>query len=516
MNITVKQIFLSLLAAVFLLPLPAAAQSASRQASGYAYGQEDLNSAWNSQSVTRVQFAGNRADISGTGTAGSGNTLTISRAGTYLLSGEFRGQILVDAGKNDTVRLVLNGVNISSPSGPALYAKKAAKTILTLAEGTRNSITDTANYSFKSGEDDPDAALFAKDSLTINGGGILTVTGNFRDAIRSKDTLVITGGNLTVTAKKDALRGRDGVAILNGVFVLNAGEDGIQSNNDEDPAKGFVVLDGGTYTIRAGQDGVQAETNLSVTGGNFRISSGDDAIHAAKALRIDGGDITITQCFEGLEGSTVEINGGNISIVASDDAINAAGGNALTNADPRFRGRFTGNSGGNSACYVRISGGNTEVVSGGDGIDANGDVFLEGGTIRLSGPSMGMQGSVDFDGKFVVTGGTLISAGSILPPAQESTQQIIMVSHSTVQAAGSTMSFRDSAGKILAEHTAKTAFSASAVTTPALRSGGTYSLFINGKKLMDITLSGRVSAVSDSGGPYTLGRGGGMGGRGRR
>jgi hypothetical protein len=584
-----KSVLLFLLAAVFLPPLSAAAQNASGGSTVYAYAAEDLNGAWNGQSATRIQFTENRADISGAGAAFSGTTLTISRAGTYVLSGELSGgQVLVNAGKNDTVRLVLNGLNLSARSGPAIYALQAAKTILTLAEGTVNGVTDTADYTFRAGEDEPDAAIFAHDSLTINGGGTLIVTGNFRDAVRSKDMLVITGGTLTVTAVKDALRGRDGVAILKGLFTLEAGEDGIQSNNGEDEAKGFVILESGTYTIRAGQDGIQAETNLTiagggydiftgggvanarirqedfrggggrgdprqgapsaavdspskkalkagktiiisdgvfrldseddavhsngnltVTGGDFTVKTGDDAFHADSALRIEGGKINITQCYEGLEGSTVDITGGAIVITAVDDAINAAGGNSETGMGPRGRDRFAGNS----AYYVRISGGETEAVSGGDGIDANGNVFLEGGTIRLSGPSAGMQGAVDFDGRFLVTGGTLIAAGSIMPPAGESTQPVIMVSHDSVQRAGSVLALKDSTGNTLAEHTARTAFSASAFSAPEMRTGRSYSLYIDGKKITDITLNSRITAVSDSGGAYSLRNGGWGGGR---
>ena len=52
------------------------------------------------------------------------------------------------------------------------------------------------------------ACIFSHDDLTINGSGALTVTGNLNDGIHSKDDLIITGGNLSVTAVNDGLKGK--------------------------------------------------------------------------------------------------------------------------------------------------------------------------------------------------------------------------------------------------------------------------------------------------------------------
>jgi predicted RecA/RadA family phage recombinase len=55
-----------------------------------------------------------------------------------------------------------------------------------------------------------------------NGSGALTVTSNYKHRIVSKDELVITGGNYTVTAEKDAINGKDCVKIKDGVFTLSS------------------------------------------------------------------------------------------------------------------------------------------------------------------------------------------------------------------------------------------------------------------------------------------------------
>ncbi|MBQ1878240.1 MAG: hypothetical protein II161_05415, partial [Erysipelotrichaceae bacterium] len=60
-------------------------------------------------------------------------------------------------------------------------------------------------------------------------------------------------------------------------------------------------------------------------------------------------------------------------------------------------------------CFVRFTSGNVTVTMGQgdtDGIDVNGDLFIEGGTISVSG-----QSAFDYDGSCSFTGGTVYVNG---------------------------------------------------------------------------------------------------------
>ena len=62
------------------------------------------------------------------------NCITISAGGTYRLSGKLtKGQVLVTG--SEKVKLYLDGVEITSPSGPALVCTNEKRTILSLAKG---------------------------------------------------------------------------------------------------------------------------------------------------------------------------------------------------------------------------------------------------------------------------------------------------------------------------------------------------------------------------------------------
>ena len=564
-------------------------ETVATRAAGYESVQEDGDGAWEQNSSTAITFNGADARITGTSAAFSGGTLSIKKAGTYVLSGTLdNGQIRIDAGKNDTVRLVLNGVSLHNEEGPAIYAPKSNKVILVLEKDTQNTVSDALYYAASGDDNEPDAAIFVQDDLHITGEGRLTVAGNYKHGIRAQDMLAIYGGVIEINAAGDALRGRDGVYIQEGRFSLKAGGDGIQSNNADSGDLGFVTIAGGTFIIEAGSDGIQAESTLTVTGGSFQIQTGggsanapvrrqesrggwggrdrlpqaanedtvsrkalkagklveirggdftidavddaihsndgivvvsgkftiktgDDGIHADAAVEISGGEILITTCYEGIEGLSVSVSGGEITVAANDDAINAAGGTDSESVmgRPMDGGRFSINEN----IFVRISGGSLDLYAAHDGIDANGNVFLEGGSVKISGPSQGMEGAIDFDGSMTVKGGELITAGSVISASENSTQPVILVSYSSQKASGSVITLKDAQGKTLLEYTSKTAFSMSGFSSPSFQIGETYSLYLDGEKRGDITLHDMITGVGDDGGAYRGVRGFGGGGR---
>ena len=245
------------------------------------YSNRDKNASWSQTGSTQITFNGNDVSVTGNGAALTGNQLIISAEGTYVLSGSWSdGQIIVEAADTAKVQIVLNGADITSQTGSVLQIKTADKVFLTLADGTVNQMTDAESYADTS-ETAADAAIYSKTDLTINGGGALTVNGRYKDGIKSKDELTITGGQLTVSVQDDALTGKDSVAILDGSFVITAGGDGIKSSNTTDTTKGWVSIDGGSFKITAGGDGIQAETIVEINDGTFEIVSGGGSTSAA-------------------------------------------------------------------------------------------------------------------------------------------------------------------------------------------------------------------------------------------
>ena len=313
----------------------------------FDYSDRDKDASYDAASATKIALSGAGATVEGDGAAVDGSTVTITAAGTYVVSGELTdGELVVNATDQDKVQVVLAGATIRNADGAAFEVQQADKVFVTLAEGSQNTLADGAAYTLADGEDEPNAALFSKDDLTINGTGALTVEGNYRHGVNSKDDLVITGGAITVTAVEDGLRGKDCVKIADGSFAVTAGGDGVKSSNDEDPTRGFVSIDGGTVALDVQDDGVQAATYLRITGGegavraadhalrseveaamtggDFTVEAGGKGMNPETRFTMDGGSLAVTGCDEGIEAEEVIINDGVLDIVASDDGINAA------------------------------------------------------------------------------------------------------------------------------------------------------------------------------------------------
>ena len=211
----------------------------------------------------------------------SGNIITISKEGTYVLSGALsEGQIVVDA-DSAKVQLVLDNVDITCASSAAIYVKNADKTFITLAEDSENILMNTAEYEAID-DNNIDAVIFSKDDLTLNGKGTLTINSEYGHGIVSKDDLKLVSGTCNITAKNHALSGKDSVRIAAGTYNLTSGKDGIHSENADDDEKGFVYIASGDFTIESTGDGIDVSYVVQIDDGDFEITAGGGAENATK------------------------------------------------------------------------------------------------------------------------------------------------------------------------------------------------------------------------------------------
>lgn len=408
---------LALLLAVLVIPL-----------SGVALAETDFS--WDAQNATLITFSeGDAIVIEGQGAVAQGSTVTISKAGTYVLGGTLHdGQVVIAATKNDVVRLVLNGVSITNSESAAIYARKTDELVVILAEGTTNMLTDATEYVYEEGVDEPDAALFAKDSLTIGGSGTLVVMGNYRNGIGTKDDLVIADGNISVTAVNDGLRGRDSATVTGGTVTIVADNDGIKANNtDED--KGWIVIEGGSIDIVSGHDGMQAETALTVRGGTVNIVAGGGAENAEpRAQEAWGGrgrmpgntaqtDTTATTddtetestSYKGMKSETLlEITGGTLTIDAADDALHTNGDMTITGGTMTIS---TGDDGAHADGDLLIAGGSIQILQSYEGLEGA-NVIMTGGDVTLTASDDGINAAGGSDGETGMWGADAFRAGS--------------------------------------------------------------------------------------------------------
>lgn len=223
----------------------------------------------------------NETENAASGVYISGNIITITKEGTYVLSGALsEGQIVVDADSAE-VQLVLDNADITCASSAAIYVKNADKAFITLAEGSENILMNTAEYEAID-DNNIDAVIFSKDDMTLNGKGTLTINSEYGHGIVSKDDLKLVGSTYNITAENHALSGKDSVRIADGTYNLTSGKDGIHSENADDDEKGFVYIASGDFTIESTGDGIDASYVVQIDDGDFDITAGDGAENVTK------------------------------------------------------------------------------------------------------------------------------------------------------------------------------------------------------------------------------------------
>ena len=471
------------------------------------YSEQDLS--WDTSSETAIDLSNPTATD---GVTVEDGTLTITKAGTYKLSGEYQGQIKVETADSDAVRLVLDNANITNSSGAALNVVNADEVILYSASGTTNTISDGADYT-ATGEDDPDAVVYSKADLTIAGEGTLKVNGNHEDGIHTSDGLVIASGTLEVNAANTGIKGKDYVDILGGTINVTAQQDGIKSTNDTDEGQGWTRLSNGTVTVNAGDDGFKASRVVEISGGSLTVKQSDEGIEA-QYINVSGGDVNVTSADDGMNASlkTSDSESTDSSANTSDTADQQQnnqqqgsipggqqsgtsgtaqqqnntqnqgnqnmgqppampGGNAQDGTSQNGttgtgqqgmgqppQGGMPGGGGGTFEVVdaaINVSGGHVTVNAEGDGIDSNGVTTLSGGTLIVNGPSQGGNAALDTNGDLLLNGATVLSgstADMFEAPSTNSTSGYLKLTNSSGFEQGSTVQVADSSGKVVANY----------------------------------------------------------------
>ncbi len=218
--------------------------------------------------------------------SGRDGTVILSESGDYLLKGKMDGQIIIDVYEDERIHLYLDGADIASAAGPAIYVKSASKLIVTLMPDSENRLSDTVEYE---GYEDSEACLYSVSDLTINGEGSLFVYGYHKDGVRSKDKIKIAGGNLEIQAKGDGIRGNDGFAMKEGVLHIQSEANGIRTANSGKAGKGDIELSGGEINLVAGKNGISGAGDVHIRDCVCEIYSIEENIRTSAEKYIDEG-----------------------------------------------------------------------------------------------------------------------------------------------------------------------------------------------------------------------------------
>ncbi len=430
------------------------------------FSDGDLDASYDENTSAMITLNGVDAECKSDAVNISGSTVTIQDEGTYILSGTLDdGMVVVNAESTDKVQLVLDGVSINSATSAAIYVAQADKVFITIADGSENSLSNGGEF-VAIDDNNIDAAVFSKDDLTFNGAGTLTITSSAGHGVVSKDDLVVTNGDYSITAGEQGLSGKESIRIADGTFTITAGKDGIHAENTDDASLGFVYLANGSYHITADGDGISASNVIQIDDGNYIIKTGGGSetvtldatgnwgwehpgerqdkmqntntteedtvsvkgIKSARNLLVNNGTFEIDSADDALHSNAnLTVNGGTWNISTGDDGLHADETTTVTAGSVAITQSYEGIEGQN----ITISGGSIELIASDDGLNAAGGNdqsgnggfggFQKGGfdiatdsTITISGGSIHINASgdgVDSNGSLIVTGGETYVSG---------------------------------------------------------------------------------------------------------
>lgn len=479
----------------------------------------------------------------------------------YVLTGETSdGFFKLYSTKKQAI--VLNGVSITNPDGAAINNQSKKRTFIVLNDGTKNYLTDGANYSDATDSEDMKGCFFSEGQLIFSGSGYLEVDANCKAGIRSDDYVrTMPKANIWVDASAgNGIRGNEAVIVTGGVVNINVtgtADKGISTD-------GEVRIEGGRTTIftsggyeydsdendYSACSGIKADSVININGGELNIKStgtGGKGLNCDDEININDGVVRIITT-----GKRQKDSKGSVSPkgIKADGKITVSGGQTQV----RLEGTGDGTEGIESKSEIHIEAGTVEsysyddainsagnlYIDGGyvyarsynnDAIDANKNLYINGGVVIAEGagqPECGLDAAEQY--KAYINGGTVIAIGGGMQAIDSSSKQASIAISASM---GMKVGILDGSKAILAYTTpSSNSGTALMISSPSFKSGSSYTLrascevsggtsFYNlttgctigsGSQSLDVTASTAVNGSMGGG----MGGGGNMGGGGGR
>lgn len=522
------------LTASMSLAYPALAQSSAQESQSVTSFQAQTS--FDESQASQMKLADQTATVTGQGASFSDQTLTITQAGTYVLTGSGKNlKLVVEAADTDQVHLVFQNLTLEG-EGSLLQINKAQEVVISLAEGSQNALTESQ----ASDDEKVKATIHSQVPLTLNGTGNLTLTALTKNALEVEDDLKVLGGTYTVKAANHGFKAEGALDIEAATLTIEAGKDGLHAEHDETTERANISLNPTQLSIAATEDGVDAGNELTIKGGTITVSQSEEGLEA-RVIRQLGGDVTIKSSDDGVNASagssskttdtsatskTTEASATSNSADTSSSASQATSDSATVSApdsqatadsaatgqtdqankdknqippappagqappqggQPPQNGQGPGGMppGGQEesdpSLQIILEDGTLTIDAEGDGIDSNGTVSISGGSLVVNGSVQGGNGPLDAAGDITITGGRVWALGTsdmLQGFAQGSTQASITAN--IAGTAGQTLIILDAKGKEVARQTASKDFQAVIMSSADLVDGQTYTIQVEG------------------------------------
>lgn len=420
------------------------------------YSERELSADYDSGNATRIVFSDGGSTVYGKGAETGGKNVTVTAAGTYIVSGSATGALLtVNVSDEEDVHLVFSGLSLSGEDGRAVDVRSASSVLITL-EGA-NTISDARSGKPSALNSGNDAVIFSRADVAIGGTGSLALVGSRSHGIATLGKLTLTGGKLDVSTAGAGLIGETCVRFGGATVSIEAEKEGVLSDvvfgtsltdyeSVEKKESGYIYVSGGVLTVVSTGDAVSSKNVFIMKDGVLDLTSGvriedfgveeepeetlpdfwdifnfdieedeasaarafvvfSDGVSAGSDLLVYGGTLSINASNHALySGGTISVDGGRLYLSAVHDGVCADGAVGISDGIvilPKSRVGVLGES-------VDVSGGYLYVGVTNCGVKTPGAFRLSGGVCLVAGAK---ELPLDF-GVATATGGVLVALGN--------------------------------------------------------------------------------------------------------
>lgn len=255
----------------------------------------------------------------------------------YIVSGSGSNNSLYIGGSYK-LALTLDGVSITNPDSAAISVHTGKLVDLNLTDGTVNSLADGTVT-------DHDACLWLEGHAEVSGGGSLSLTGNYKHAMKSSEYMTLKGSTGTITVNSavgDGIHCGDYFEMKGGtVNISDVKGDGVDADDS-----GLMTLSGGSLTVAVtavNGNGLKCDSTYTQNGGALTVNISAAAL-SAKGINLTGngflndGTMTMTVAANGSKGIkgdrnftqsggtiTMNVTGGKDKVTDPTDPANCFG-----------------------------------------------------------------------------------------------------------------------------------------------------------------------------------------------
>ena len=277
------------------------------------------------QYAATLKFLSSSVETEGSGFTVTGSSVSLEKAGSYLVTGlNNEGNIIIKA---SNVEVYLQNILLASSTTAPITVNSKLKGVKIIA--VENVILKNKEEESSTGEC---AVIKVKkqSEVTIENQKTFTLTGTCKNVIKGGvETSIIFGnseGTYTIDATNNGIASDGYLEFNGGVFNIDTkGGDAVKSSPDDTDTDslGRILVNDGSFTINSYADAFKAKNNITIVKGKFIIKTENG--YQSSTFNSDSQSAKGFKVSNNATGSEIFVHSAEMTLDTADDAFHSNG-----------------------------------------------------------------------------------------------------------------------------------------------------------------------------------------------